>query len=138
MPALAAVIADLLAHPRPLLCLDTCDVLDVIQCVAEGKARRLEHVRRLFDTLTLHPDRAQLVVAYLVPIEWAQNRANVIEEVEGDLDKAIRILKASEKLCKKHGLDFSEEDTLREYREEKRSLREGNGPVPPGTGQGRG
>ncbi len=33
MPAMAAVVADLLARPRPILCLDTCDLLDIIQCV---------------------------------------------------------------------------------------------------------
>ncbi len=82
MPAVAAVVADLLARPRPLLCLDTCDLLDVIQCVAEGKARRLEHVRRLLDTLALRPDRVQLAVTYLVPVEWTQNQATVIDEVE--------------------------------------------------------
>jgi hypothetical protein len=82
MPALAAVAADLLARPRPLLCLDTCDLLDIIQCVAEGKARRLEHVRRLLDTLVVRPDRVQLAVTYLVPVEWAQNQATVIDEVE--------------------------------------------------------
>ena len=70
MPAIAAVVANLLARPRPILCLDTCDLLDIIQCVAEGKARRLEHVRRLIDTLALRPERVQLVVSYLVPIEW--------------------------------------------------------------------
>jgi hypothetical protein len=82
MPALAAVVADLLARPRPILCLDTCDLLDIIQCVAEGKARRLEHVRRLVDTLSLRPDEAKLVVSYLVPVEWAQNQATVVADVE--------------------------------------------------------
>lgn len=82
MAALATVAADLVARPRPLLCLDTCDLLDIIQCVAEGKARRLEHVRRLLNTLTLRPDEVQLVVTYLVPVEWAQNQVTVIDEVE--------------------------------------------------------
>jgi hypothetical protein len=82
MPALAAVVADLLAHPRPVLCMDTCDLLDIVQCVAEGKARRLEHIRRLIDTLALRPDCLQLVVTYLVPVEWAQNHATVIADVE--------------------------------------------------------
>ena len=82
MPALAAVVADLLARPRPVLCLDTCDLLDVIQCVAEGKARRLEHVRRLLDTLALCPDRVQLIVSYLVPVERAQNQASVLADVQ--------------------------------------------------------
>src|SRR5690348_1421672 len=82
MPALATVVADPLARPRPLLCLDTCDLLDIIQCAAEGKARRLEHIRRLLDTLVIRPDCVQLVVSYLVPIEWAQNQASVLDEVE--------------------------------------------------------
>jgi len=82
MPALAVVAADLLAHPRPILCLDTCDLLDIIQCVAEGKAGRLERVRRLVDALKGNADRVQLVVSYLVPVEWGQNRAAVVAEVE--------------------------------------------------------
>jgi hypothetical protein len=82
MPALTAVVADLLARPRPVLCLDTCDLLDIIQCVAEGKAWRLEHVRRLLNTLNLRPDSVQLVVSYVVPIEWAQNQATVLADVE--------------------------------------------------------
>jgi hypothetical protein len=92
MPTIAALVIDLCAHPRPVLCLDTCDLLDIIQCVAEGKARRLEHIRRLLDTLALHPDCVQLVVSYLVPIEWAQNQATVVEEVErktGHVDEDI-------------------------------------------------
>ena len=82
MPAIAAVVADLLARPRPILCLDTCDLLDIIQCVAEGAAHRLEHVHRLIDALDHRPDRLQLVVSYLVPVEWAQNQATVIADVE--------------------------------------------------------
>src|SRR5438132_1683196 len=82
MPAIAAVVADLLVQPRPVVCLDTCDLLDVIQCVAEGGARRLAHVRRLLDTLPLRPDDAKFVVSYLVPVEWAQNQAKVIADVE--------------------------------------------------------
>ncbi len=81
MPALAAVVADLVARPRPILCLDTCDLLDIIQCVAEGKVRRLEHVRRLIDALDLDPDRVQLVVSYLVSVEWAQNQMTVLADV---------------------------------------------------------
>src|SRR5215470_7532493 len=84
MPSLAAA-ADLLARPRPVLCLDTCDLLDIIQCVAEGKARRLKRIRSLIDTLSGRPDAVQLVVSYLVPIEWAQNHATVLAEVQRKL-----------------------------------------------------
>jgi hypothetical protein len=92
MPAIAAVVADLLARPRPVLCLDTCDLLDIIQCVAEGKARRLEHVRRILDTLPLRPDDVKFVVSYLVPVEWVQRKAAVLTEVEDkmrSIDEAI-------------------------------------------------
>src|SRR5262245_52062162 len=82
MAAIAAVVADLLARPRPVLCLDTCDLLDIIQCVAEGKARRLEHIRRLLDTLPLRPDDVKFLVSYLVPVEWAQRKSTVAAEVE--------------------------------------------------------
>src|SRR5947209_15092906 len=82
MTALVPVVADLLAHPRPVLCVDTCDLLDIIQCVAEGKAGRLEHVRRLVESLIRWPYLVQIVVSYLVPVEWAQNQAAVIAEVE--------------------------------------------------------
>jgi hypothetical protein len=47
-----------------------------------GRPRRLEHVRRLVETLSLQPDAAKLVVSSLVPIEWAQNQAAVVVEVE--------------------------------------------------------
>jgi hypothetical protein len=82
MPAIPAVVADLLARPRPVVCLDTCDLLDIMQCVVESKARRLEHIRRLIDTFTLRPDDALLIVSYLVPIEWAQNQAKIVGEVD--------------------------------------------------------
>lgn len=87
MPSIAAAVAHLLAHPRPLLCLDTCDLLDIIQCVAEGQARRLESVRRLVDTLDRRPDCVQLVVTYLVSVEWAQNQASVMKEVEHKIQR---------------------------------------------------
>jgi hypothetical protein len=70
MPAIAAVVADLLARPRPILWLDTCDLLDIIQCVAEGKARRLEHVRRLIDALDLRPDRLHSLVVVSFSGTW--------------------------------------------------------------------
>jgi hypothetical protein len=87
MPAIAGVVADLLTRPRPVLCLDTCDLLDIIQCVAEGKARRLQHVRRILDTLPLRPDDVKFVVSYLVPVEWAQNKPSVVAEVESKMRK---------------------------------------------------
>lgn len=92
MPSIAAVAADLAARPRPVLCLDTCDLLDIIQCVAEGKAWRLKHVSGLLVTLTQRSDCVQLVVTYLVPIEWAQNHATVIAEVQHKTQQVDKVI----------------------------------------------
>ena len=69
MPAIAAVAGDLIAAPKPAISLDTCDILEVVQCFDwerwEGKERNsprpvtcIEAVRRLLNTLTLDPNRA--------------------------------------------------------------------------------
>ncbi len=83
MPSVAAVVAQLVAAPKPVLCLDTCDILEVVQCLP---AERLAQagavgcagaVRRLLDTLAANPDRVQPVVTELVATEWGQNIAKV-------------------------------------------------------------
>jgi hypothetical protein len=33
MPPIAAVVAQLAPAPKPVLCLDTCDILEVVQCL---------------------------------------------------------------------------------------------------------
>ena len=33
MPPIAAVVAQLTAAPKPVICLDTCDILEIVQCV---------------------------------------------------------------------------------------------------------
>ncbi|HMC64179.1 MAG TPA: hypothetical protein VKI65_04505 [Gemmataceae bacterium] len=43
----------------------------------------------------------------------------------GDLDKAIRTLEESQRLCKRHGIEFDGKDLLRDYRSEKSALRNG-------------
>ena len=91
MAAFAEVVDDLLARPRPVICLDTCDLLDVIRDCVRGKARRLEHARRFRDKLSSPQGVAQLVVSYLVPIEWSQNKDTVVEEVA----KKLRAMDAS-------------------------------------------
>ncbi len=33
MPPITTVVAQLLADPKPVICLDTCDILEVVQCL---------------------------------------------------------------------------------------------------------
>src|SRR5262249_17804830 len=42
----------------------------------------------------------------------------------GDLNKAIKILKESKKLCERHSVPFDGEDLLQEYLEEKRNSKD--------------
>jgi len=91
MPALAAVAAQLAAAPKPVLCLDTCDILEVVQCLhydrlgAPRAIGCIEPIRRLLDTLAANPDRVQLVITELVATEWNQNVAGIRTKAEQHL-----------------------------------------------------
>jgi hypothetical protein len=69
MPVIAHVEGVLNAAPKPVICLDTCDILEVVQCLdwekPGGNTPRstscIEPVRRLLETLTANPNRAQLI-----------------------------------------------------------------------------
>jgi hypothetical protein len=40
MPSIAGIVGQLAAAPKPVICLDTCDILDVVQCLGLGKGNR--------------------------------------------------------------------------------------------------
>jgi hypothetical protein len=103
MPAIAAVAADLLTSPKPAICLDTCDILEVVQCLDwerwEGKERNIvrpvtciESVGRLINTLTVDPNRARVVITDLVHREWNQNIAGIQQRASDFLAKVDDIV----------------------------------------------
>ena len=88
------------AAPKPVLCLDTCDILEVVQCLHYEKlgapAARgilcIEAIQRLIDALVAEPDRVQLVITDLVATEWNQNIASIRTKAEQHLthvDEAV-------------------------------------------------
>jgi hypothetical protein len=79
MKSIAALVAELVAAPRPVLCLDTCLFLDIITAVNRRQTDLIEVNRRLSDIITA-PDRVQLVVTSLVLREWVQRRDEVRDE----------------------------------------------------------
>jgi hypothetical protein len=94
MPALTNLAVDLCAKPaRPVICLDTCDILEVVQCLdwerpgTPRSAAPIEPVRRLLAALIANPDRAQLVVTYLVEHEWTQNIGDIRAKAESFLKR---------------------------------------------------
>jgi hypothetical protein len=92
MPAIAAVAAQIIAGPpKPVICLDTCDILEVIQCLDWEKERTprpfhcIEPAMRLRSALAANPDRLQVVITELVHREWTQN-------IGGIQQKAVEFL----------------------------------------------
>lgn len=102
MPAITNLAVDLCAKAvRPIICLDTCDILEVVQCLDWEKpgtprsAAPIEPVRRLLAALIANPDRAQLVVTYLVEHEWNQNIGDIRAKADSFLKKIDDIVNAA-------------------------------------------
>jgi hypothetical protein len=105
MPTITAVVAQLSAVPKPVLCLDTCDILEIAQCLHYerlGAPRAdgcIESTRRLLDALAEDPDRVQLVITELVATEWNQNIEIIRTKSEQHLaqvdEAAVRLYQAA-------------------------------------------
>ncbi len=80
MKSIEALVAELVAAPRPVLCLDTCIFLDVITTGNRGLTDLIEVHRRLSEIVLTTPDRVQLVVTSLVLREWIQRKGEVRDE----------------------------------------------------------
>ena len=70
--SMADAIADLLAVPRPVLFLDTCDVVNLIQVGTTVPVGELRAATRLLAALAANPQRCQLVVTYVTGTEYSQ------------------------------------------------------------------
>ncbi len=77
---LAAAAENLVAGSRPLLFLDTCDVINLLQVVTTIPVSELRAVNRLLAALAANPQRCQPVATYVTAIEFAQktNPANPV------------------------------------------------------------
>jgi len=75
-------VAKFVALDLPILCLDTCDFLDVVRGVAEGNLSHAESFRRMRDTLGTDPNSFQVVTTYLVRHEWEQNKDKIVGSVK--------------------------------------------------------
>ena len=98
MPSIADVVASLAAAPKPVICLDTCDILEVVQCLdweKPGTPRGvacIKPVRRLLNTLAVDPDRALVVITDLVHTEWNQNIVGIRKNADEFLAKIDEIV----------------------------------------------
>jgi hypothetical protein len=98
MPTLTAVVTQLIAAPKPVLCLDTCDILEIVQCLdwekpgAPRPITCIEPVKRLLDKLFTDPNRVKIIVTELVATEWHQNIAGIRTKAWQFLDKIDKIV----------------------------------------------
>jgi PIN domain len=60
----------------PMICLDTCDFLDVVRGVP-GNLHQVRSFSRMLSALDLDKNRFRLLITYLTKHEWGQNRAEV-------------------------------------------------------------
>jgi len=77
---LVAAAGNLVASPRPLLFLDTCDLVNLLQVVTTISVSELRAVNRLLAALAANPQRCQPVVTYVTAIEFTQ-KTNPINPV---------------------------------------------------------
>lgn len=73
MISIAGPAAEILSKPGPVLCLDTCDFLDVLRGLRNKSQATCRAFVRLRDKLNLNPGRLRVVTTYLVRHEWNQN-----------------------------------------------------------------
>lgn len=98
MPPTASVVAQLTVAPKPVICLDTCDILEVVQCLDWEKpgtprsVKCIEPARRLLNTLAADPDRAVVVITDLVRMEWNQNIKFIQQKAERFLENVDSIV----------------------------------------------
>lgn len=112
MPTIAALAGQLIAGPpKPVICLDTCDILEVVQCLdwekSGGNAPRpvtcIEAAKKLMDVLIVDPNRVQLVITQLVHREWTQNIDMIRTKAEEFLEKVDDIVQRAYQAAQLHG-----------------------------------
>jgi hypothetical protein len=69
---LAGAADNLMANQRPLLFLDTCDLVNLLQVLTTVPVPELRAVNRLLDALAANPQHCQPVGTYVTAIEFAQ------------------------------------------------------------------
>jgi hypothetical protein len=88
--SITQAVSRLTTNPTPILCLDTCDFLDVVRSftapdLKEANLFHAQSFRKALLELTTQPDRFQVVITYLVRHEWTQN----IEEARQKVDRHL-------------------------------------------------
>ncbi len=105
MIAIGGAVANLVANPRPILCLDTCDFLDVARAIMRDGLARTKSFARMLDVLAADPNRRfQPVITYLVRHEWEQDLEGVRIDAERDIERTNGKIAIIGEACKDVGI----------------------------------
>jgi len=89
------IIDDLVNNPRPVFCLDTCVLLDLVRAGWREPTAELRAAMRLLGAVEDAPPRAAVVVTYLIPREFGQNIRDVRNDADNAVQKAERLFDAA-------------------------------------------
>lgn len=101
MIAIAEAVAEIVANGRPILCLDTCDFLDVVRRFADPDPNlfNARSFRKALEALAVSPDQFQVVATYLVRHEWDQNIKEACEKANQHLEEMDRRIDRIAEAC---------------------------------------
>jgi hypothetical protein len=86
MTTFDAAVEMLKADQAPIICLDTCDFLDVVRGVAEGNLGHAQSFRVILENFDLNASPFRLLITYLTRHEWEQNKDQSRKVVEQFLE----------------------------------------------------
>ena len=89
------IVVDLTNNPRPVVCLDTCILLDLVRAGWREPVAELRAAMQLLAAIEDAPPRAAVVVTYLIPTEFGQNLAEVRTAADGAVQKAAGLFDAA-------------------------------------------
>ena len=111
MIAIGEVAKNLGAHPRSVLCLDTCDLLDIVRGVGQGNLHHARSAKKLLAILGGDPGRVQLVVTSLVQHEWDQNIEAVRGEAINQIARIDNLIDQFVEVCRFHDPSYNDPGT---------------------------
>jgi hypothetical protein len=87
MPSITDAANHVLAAGVPVLFLDTCSILDVIRAPARNLANCVEAATELLALATVSPAQCSLIVGSFVPTEWSDHEQEVLDLLNGHLQR---------------------------------------------------
>ena len=86
MSTIAQVASDILAAPAPVICLDTCAILDVARAPARKQADSVPAAKALIQLAGSIPPAIHLLISDIVPNEWREHVGSAVKATRDAVD----------------------------------------------------